>query len=69
MIQWINDSILFRHSYAEERDAGEAGVFMGSGPRVPCSRRDLFKAAMPPLVWRQRENSSQYFASSWAASL
>jgi len=42
---------------------------MGSGLCVPCARRDLSKAALPRLVLRQRENSSQYLASSWAASL
>jgi hypothetical protein len=64
MIQWINHSILFWRCYAEERGAGVSGFFMGGGASIPCARRDLSKAALPLLVLRQRENSSQYLASS-----
>ena len=42
---------------------------MIGGPCVPCTGREFSKAVLPRLVLRQRENSWQYLASSWAANL
>ena len=55
--------------YGEERGAGGSDSLIGGGASVGGAGRDSSKMARPRLVLRQRENSWQYFASSWAASL
>jgi len=55
--------------YAEERGAGGPGSLIEGGASVGGAGRHSSKMARPRLVLRQRENSWQYFANSWAASL
>jgi hypothetical protein len=66
--RWVAADCLLLY-YGEERGAGGSDSLIGGGASVGGAGRDLSKMARPPLVLRQRENSWQYFASSWAASL
>ena len=60
---------LFWLRYADECGTGGSGFLWEAIPAYPACAEMFPRLYCPFLDLRQRENSSQYLASSWAASL